>query len=103
MTLHADLCTLLQLDAERATEDDVLDLVGGLLDAAGRLDRLRAALADVADASPGAHSQTAAAMRALREYGERAAPPSPWRPVSEEPEDWSECALHSCRWPRGAV
>lgn len=32
MTLHADLCTLLQLDAERATEDDVLDLVSGLLD-----------------------------------------------------------------------
>ena len=31
-SLHADLCTLLQLDAERATEDDVLDLVGGLLD-----------------------------------------------------------------------
>ena len=29
---HRDLCTLLHLDAERATEDDVLDLVGGLLD-----------------------------------------------------------------------
>jgi hypothetical protein len=87
MTTHADLCTLLQLDPERATTDDVLALVGGLLDAAGRLDRLRAALAEVADASPCALAQTATAMRALREDGERVATPSPWRPVSEEPEE----------------
>ena len=31
-SLRADLCALLQLDPERATDDDVLDLVGGLLD-----------------------------------------------------------------------
>jgi len=99
VTLRADLCTLLQLDPERATPDDVLALVGGLIDAAGRLDRLRAALAGVVDASPGTLSQTAAAMRALREYGERAAPPSPLRPVIAEPEDWSECALHSTTAP----
>ena len=38
MTLRADLCALLQLDPERATDDDVLDLVGGLLDEANGYD-----------------------------------------------------------------
>lgn len=99
---HADLCTLLQLDPERATPDDVLALVGGLLDAAGRLDRLRAALAGVADAGPCALAQAAAALRALREDGERGAPVSPWRPVSEEPE-WKTRCLVSGKYHFDAV